>query len=72
MKIQKSVVFVKKNLKVNIWKIKKYCRVSEHCHYRGEYRGAAHSIFNLKYSVPKRISIVFHNGSNYNYHFIIK
>ena len=53
-------------------KNKKYCKVSEHCHYRGEYRGAAHSIFNLKYSVPKRISIVFHNGSNYDNHFIIK
>ena len=30
------------------------------------------SICNLKYSVPKRIRIVFHNGSNYDYHFIIK
>ena len=29
-------------------------------------------ICNLKYSVPKRISIVFHNESNYDYHFIIK
>ena len=38
----------------------------------GEYRSAAHSICNLKYSVPKEIPIVFHNGSNYNYHFIIK
>ena len=24
------------------------------------------------YSVPKEIPIVFHNGSNYNYHLIIK
>ena len=30
------------------------------------------SICNLKYSVPKRIRTVFHNGSNYDYHFIIK
>ena len=30
-----------------------------------------HSICNLKYSVPKRITIVFHNGYNYDYHFII-
>ena len=37
-----------------------------------EYRGAAHSICNLKYSVLKKIPIVFHNGSNYDYHFIIK
>ena len=31
-----------------------------------------HSTCNLKYSLPKKISIVFHNGSNYCYHFIIK
>ena len=31
-----------------------------------------HSIYNLKYSVPKKIPIVFHNESNYGYHFIIK
>ena len=31
-----------------------------------------HSICNLKYSVPKKILIAFHNGSNYDYHFIIK
>ena len=26
----------------------------------------------LRYKVPKEIPIVFHNGSTYNYHFIIK
>ena len=36
------------------------------------YKGAAHSIGNLKCCVPKKITIVFHNGSNYDYHFIIK
>ena len=35
-------------------------------------RGAAHSICNLKFNVPNEISVVFHNGSNYDYHFIIK
>ena len=51
---------------------KKYRNVRDHCHYTGEYRDAAHSMCNLKYSVPKKIHIVFHNGSNYDYHFIIK
>ena len=53
-------------------KDKKYCKVTDHCHYTGEYRGAAQSICNLKYSAPERIPIVFHNGSNYDYHFIVK
>ena len=41
-------------------------------YYTGEYRGAAHSIYNLKYRVPKKTIIVSHNGSNYDYHFIKK
>ena len=53
-------------------KDKKYRKVRDHCHYTREYRGAAYSIYNLKYSVPKKIPIVFHNGSSYDYHFIIK
>ena len=28
-------------------------------------------ICTLKYSVPKKLPIVFHNGYNYDYHFII-
>ena len=36
-------------------KDKKYCKVRDHCHYTGEYRGAAHNISNLKYSTPKKI-----------------
>ena len=31
-----------------------------------------HSTYNLKYSARKKISIVFHNRSNYDYYFIIK
>ena len=50
---------------------KTYRKVRDHCHYTGEYRGAVHSICNLKYSVPKKIPIVFHNGSNYDYYFTI-
>ena len=27
---------------------------------------------NLRYKIPKEIPVVFHNGSTYDYHFIIK
>ena len=42
------------------------------CHYTGKYRGAAHGICNLRYNIPREIPIVFHNGSTYDYHYIIK
>ena len=51
---------------------KKQQKVKDHCHYTGKYRGVAHNICNLKYKVPKEIPAVFHNGSTYDYHFIIK
>ena len=52
-------------------KDKKRRRVRDHCHYREEYRGDANSMCNLKYNVPKQITI----GKfpmNYDYHVIIK
>ena len=51
---------------------KKHYKVRDHCHYMGKYRGAAHNICNLRYKIPKKIPVVFHNGSIYDYHFIIK
>ena len=51
---------------------KKYHKVKDHCHYTGKYRGAAHDICNLRYKTSKEIPVVFHNGSTYDYHFIIK
>ena len=50
---------------------KKYRKVRDHCLFAREYRGAAHSICDLKYSGPKKIPIVFNNGLNYDYHIII-
>ena len=51
---------------------KKYHKVRDLCHYTGRFRGADHNICNLRYKTPKEILIVFHNGSTYDYHFIIK
>ena len=69
--MQKSVMFVRKFEKKYL-KDKNYCRVRNHCLYPGEYRGAAQSVCRLKYSAPKKIPQVFHNGSNYDFHVIIK
>ena len=51
---------------------KKYFKVKDHCRYTGKYRRAVHDICDLIYKIPKEIPVVFHDGSTYNYHFIIK
>ena len=53
-------------------KFKIYQKVRDHCHYTGKFRGAAHSICNLNYKVPQEIPVKIHNGSKYDYHFLIK
>ena len=40
-------------------KDKEYRYVRDHCLYTGEYRVAAHSVCNLKHSLPKEITINF-------------
>ena len=35
---------------------KLYYKVIDHCHYTRTFRGAAHSICNLRYKTPKEIS----------------
>ena len=52
--------------------IKEMRKVRDHCHYTGKYRSAAHSKCNLNYKIVKEIPVLFHNGSVYDYHFIIK
>ena len=53
-------------------KDKKYRKVRDLFHYTGEYRDATQIICNLSCSIPKETTIIFHIGSNYDYHFIIK
>ena len=38
----------------------------------GKYRGVAHDICILRYKTSKEIPVIFHNGSTFDYHFIIK
>ena len=51
---------------------KKYHKIRDYCYYTGRYRGAAHVMYSKKCEIPKEIPVVFHNGSTYDYHFIIK
>ena len=53
-------------------KYKLYKKVRDHCHYAERFREAAHSICNLNYKVPQEIPVKIHNGSTYDYHFLIK
>ena len=46
-------------------------KVRDHCHCSGLYRGAAHSMCNLRYKIPKYIPVVFHNLAVYDAHLFI-
>ena len=37
-----------------------YHKIGDHCHHTRKYRGAAHSICNLRYKTPNEIPVVFH------------
>ena len=60
MKMQKSVIFVKKNLKISIWNIKNIVNLEIIVIVQGNIE-ALHIA-----------SVIFHNASNYDYDFIIK
>ena len=32
---------------------KKYCKVRDHCHYTGTFRGITHNNSNFRYKIPK-------------------
>ena len=74
MKIKKFVIYAKKEFcKYKKSKYyKNFLKVRDHRHYTGQYRGASRSICNLRYQIPNEIPVAFHNGSTYDYHFIIK
>lgn len=46
------------------------CR--DHCHFSGKFLGAACQACNLKRQRPRKLNIYLHNGSKYDFHFIVK
>ena len=47
-------------------------KVRDHCHFTGEYRGAAHNKCNLKCRKPRILPVIFHNLQGYDAHLFIK
>ena len=50
----------------------KILKVRDHCHFTGEYRGAAHNQCNLKCKKPFVLPVIFHNLQGYDSHLFIK
>ena len=50
---------------------KNYYKSKNYCKFTGKYQGTCHKICKLRYATLKEIPIIFHNGSKYDYHFII-
>ena len=72
MKSKSNALYVKKRLFRNKKDKFKHIKVRGHCHYTGKFTGAAHSISNLRYNLPKKIPILIHNSSRYEDLSIIK
>ena len=47
-------------------------KVCDHCHFTGQYRGAAHRNCNLQCRKPMVIPVIFHNLQGYDAHLFIK
>ena len=47
-------------------------KVRDHCHYSGEYLGAAHHSCNWKRTQDRSIPIFIHNLKNYDSHFLVQ
>ena len=52
--MSKYVIFAENISQKNFSEIN-YRKVGDHCHYTGKYRGAAHSICNLRFNLPNEI-----------------
>ena len=47
-------------------------KVRDHCHFTGQYRGAAHNRCNVKCRKPLILPVIFHNLQGYDAHLFIK
>ena len=47
-------------------------RVRDHCHFTGQYRGAAHNKCNRMCKKPRVLPVIFHNLQGYDAHLFIK
>ena len=47
-------------------------KVRDHCHFTGQYRGAAHNSCNLQCRKPRILPVIFHNLQGYDAHLFIK
>ena len=47
-------------------------KVRDHCHFTGQYRGAAHNSCNLKCRKPLVLPVIFHNLQGYDAHLFVK
>ena len=47
-------------------------KVRDHCHFTGQYRGAAHNSCNLRCRKPMILPVIFHNLQGYDAHLFIK
>ena len=66
------VIFMKKRFTKKFVNDRNYWKVSDLCYFTSKYWGAAHRICNLKFNMPNKIPVVFHEDSNYDYHLIIQ
>ena len=51
---------------------KEFCKVRDHCHYTGKYRGELHSKCNLWLKKTRTIPVFGHNLSGYDSHLFVK
>ena len=65
-RIKKFAIYAKKRFITDDEKVR------DHSHSIGKYKGVAQNNCNMNYKISIDIPIVFHNGSTYDCHFIIK